>query len=133
VLNVKNKNLENAIVDELCDNGFCIARLLSGSKSSYHDRYPRNAVFFNANVVDKKLGKIWHGDLDLTRDGEKLKCIAKQFDTTFYILREMDGRFENEGLSVKKLISKAKWNTDMFIPVYDDKYEMVPIDSEKDN
>ena len=37
----------------------------------------------------------------------------------------MDGRFENEKKKVKELIKKAKWNTEMFVPIYDKDYKMV--------
>jgi hypothetical protein len=76
-------------------------RLISGSKSAYRDKYPNHTVIFNANIFCSKGGKVWWGDLDLDVDGSKLEEIAQKLDTTLYILREMDGRFENETISIE--------------------------------
>jgi len=119
------KLTQEKIVEELKNNGFHIARMISSSKSFYHEKHPNNVVFFNANIIDKKLGKIWHGDLDLSKDAQKLIDIAKELKTIFYILREMDGRFNNENKKVKKLIKLSKWNTDMFVPIYDKDWKIV--------
>jgi hypothetical protein len=114
------------LIKELEDNGFHIARLISGSfKSFYYEKYPKNVVFFNSNLIDMKLGKFWYGDLDLTKDAKVLMKIAEKFDTTFYVLSEMDGRFENEKSSVKELIKKAKWNTKMFVPIYNSESQII--------
>nr|HPI82220.1 hypothetical protein [Candidatus Paceibacterota bacterium] len=48
------------------NHGLMMGRMISGSKSGYRDRYPENLVVFNANIVTKKRGKVWHGDLDVT-------------------------------------------------------------------
>lgn len=69
--------------------------MLSWSKSEYRNENPNNLVVYNSNVCTNK-GKIWYGDLDLTKSGEKLKELAKALDQTIYVLYEMDGRFENE-------------------------------------
>lgn len=119
------------IVKELEDNGFHIARMISASKSYYHEKHPNNVVFFNANLIDKKLGKCWHGDLNLTKDALALINIANNLKTTFYILSEMDGRFRNEDKKVKELIKLSKWNTDMFIPIYDKDWNIVKKQKEK--
>jgi|GEM_PF-6613900 len=86
------------------DAGFSFGRMLSGSKSGYMDQFPNNKVVFNSRVYDletyerEKNGKIkdwfagqsieiWYGDLDLTKEVEKLKEIAKEIGT-FVITRE---------------------------------------------
>ena len=79
------------------DTFFKYGRMISGSKSDYSRRHPDNKVYFNANVCTKSKGKIWYGDLDLTLDGEKLIEFAQNIGEELFILREMDGRFENEG------------------------------------
>lgn len=71
-------------------------RMVSYSKGEYLSRYPNNKVIFNGNIFTKKLGKIWYGDIDLTKDESTLKLIAKRVGEDLYILREMDGRFDNE-------------------------------------
>jgi hypothetical protein len=73
-----------------------IGRMISGSKSSYRNRHPDNLVVFNANIVTKSRGKIWHGDLDITIDYEKLKEVAEKIKEDMYILYETDARFEKE-------------------------------------
>jgi hypothetical protein len=74
--------------------GLEFSRLISGSKSGYRKRFPDHEVYFNANIFTEN-GKIWHGDLDLNLDSEKLQNLANELQTDLYILSEMDGRFEN--------------------------------------
>jgi hypothetical protein len=82
-------------------NHLQIGRMLSGSKSGYRDKYPDNLVVFNANIVLHEIGKIWYGDIDVTRDFENLKNIADELKCDLYIIREMDARFENENAGMK--------------------------------
>ena len=77
-------------------HGFHLGRMISASKSGYCERYPDNLVVFNANVVTEKADKVWYGDLDVTRDFEKLKDVANELNEDLYVVREMDGRFERE-------------------------------------
>ena len=82
-------------------------RMISHSKSSYRDKFPDNEVYFNANIFVLGEGKIWYGDIDVTNDREKLENIARELGKDLYILREMDGRFENEELKDSEIITKA--------------------------
>ncbi len=86
------KNIENIVCNLLRFQG----RLICGSKSLYKELHPDHTVVFNANLYTKEDGKVWYGDIDLTLDSGKLQDIANQSGKTIYILREMDGRFENE-------------------------------------
>ena len=104
------------IIDYLKANGLYNSRMISASKSMYRMDNPNSVVYFNANIVTAKDGKIWWGDLDLTKDGETLKAIAEETNTIIYVLREMDCRFENEGEDSVKLINKAVWDTTQEIP-----------------
>lgn len=70
-------------------------RLVSGSKSSYRMNHPDNFVIFNSNICTK-IGKIWCGDIDLTKSKQDLLDIAEATGEELYVLFEMDGRFENE-------------------------------------
>jgi hypothetical protein len=112
------------IIKKLEENRLHMARLV-GSKSYYCTSNPQNVVFFNANLIDEKLGKVWFGDLDLTKDAPILIKIAKELKTTFYVLREMDCRFNNENKSIKGLRKVSKWNTNKNIPVYDKDFKIV--------
>jgi hypothetical protein len=87
--------------------GFIMGRMISGSKSGYHKKYPGHKVVFNANIVTESRGKIWYGDLDLTLDITQLMNIAKELKEALYILYEMDARFENENQSFKFYENKA--------------------------
>ena len=89
------------------DNGFMMGRMISGSKSSYMQLYPKHVVVFNANIVTKSRGKVWFGDLDLTLDEAKLKIVASALKEPLYVLREMDARFENEDQDFKFYQAKA--------------------------
>lgn len=70
-------------------------RMLGASKGRYRMRYSEDVVVFNANVVTS-VRKIWHGDLNITRDLKFLKKLAKEIDTNVYVMSESDARFEKE-------------------------------------
>jgi hypothetical protein len=93
--------------------------MIGGSKSIYRQEYPKDLAIFNANVFMKDVGKVWYGDLNLTKDYVVLKSIAESLDTTLYVLWEMDGRFGKEKKPIDELIKKAVWNTDEDKPTKD--------------
>jgi len=84
-----------------------MGRMIGGSKTFYTQAHPNNEVHFNANIFTQGQGKVWYGDLDLTNDMGHLKSIAKQLNTTLYVLREMDGRFGTEQLGPDWVKKKA--------------------------
>lgn len=87
--------------------GFYLSRMISISKSGYRERYPDNQVYFNANIFILGEGKVWWGDLDVTLDKDNLECVARDLGKDLFILREMDGRFENEKIKDSEIISKS--------------------------
>jgi len=95
-------------------NGLMMGRMISGSKSGYRSMYPDNLVVFNANIVTKNRGKIWHGDLDVTLDYGNLEKIAEALKEDLFILYEMDGRFENENAGFpyweEKAVAKIEYH-----------------------
>jgi len=99
----QKKDISRAFID----NKLTIGRVLSMSKTSYQDKYPGNHVLFNANIFVLGEGKVWYGDIDITRDFDALHNIAVQIGKTLFILREMDGRFENESLPDEEITKKA--------------------------
>lgn len=66
-------------------------RMVSSSKRGV----PGHIVVFNANIC-VAAGKIWFGDMDVTKDEAKLKALAEAIGERVYVLRESDGRFDNE-------------------------------------
>lgn len=71
------------------------AYMVSASKGRYVHNYPDNVVYFNSNlIVDGK--KEWFGDIDVTIKHSKLIELAKELNSELIVLREMDGRFDNE-------------------------------------
>lgn len=90
------------------DKGFIPGRLIAASKSSYRSKFPDNEVYFNANIFVLGEGKIWYGDLDITRDYKTLEEIASLLKKDLFILSEMDGRFGNEDLSEGEIISRSR-------------------------
>jgi len=92
-------------------------RMISHSKSFYWEQHPYNTVIFNANIIAKNeegnFIKIWWGDIDLSEEGDSVKEIAKELDTTLYVLYEMDGRFENEE---NPKLNDNTWNTTKMTP-----------------
>ena len=81
--------------------------MISGGKISPEG----HKCVWNANIVTKKQGKVWFGDVDITKDAAVLKDIAAEAGEPLYVLREMDCRFDTESDPVKALIKKAVWNT----------------------
>jgi len=73
-------------------------KMISASKKNYNGK-----CVFNANLCTKST-KLWFGDIDLEKDTVKLQKIADELKENIYVLKEMDGRFENEK---KPLIENA--------------------------
>jgi hypothetical protein len=44
------------------------------------------------------LEKVWYGDLDLTLEEDKLVILSRLLDASVFVVREMGGRFENDGV-----------------------------------
>ena len=81
--------------------------MISGSKSGYREMFPDNIVVFNANIATNSNGKIWHGDLDLTKQETVLMFLRKVCEEDIYIFYEQDYRFENETKSLNEVLEKA--------------------------
>jgi len=96
--------------DLFLKEGLNFGRLVAGSKSSYKNKYPDHEVYFNANIFTLS-GKIWWGDVDVTLDQEKLERIAEEMGMKLFVLREMDGRFENEDISEIEIMKRAVYTT----------------------
>jgi hypothetical protein len=69
-------------------------RMISGSKSGYDRAHPGHVVVFNANICTRSNGKIWYGDLDITKDEAMLKALAEALGEDVFVLSEHDARFE---------------------------------------
>ena len=82
-------------------------RIISFSKSGYREKFPDNEVYFNSNIFVLGEGKIWYGDIDVTKEKEQLENVAREIGKDLYILREMDGRFGNEELKDSEIITRA--------------------------
>lgn len=100
----------------LSNEHLSIGRIISYSKSEYREANPNNVAYFNANIVTITDGKVWFGDLDLTKDGDTLKRVAIELGEPLFVLKELDCRFEDEGKSASELITKAVWDTTQEIP-----------------
>ena len=87
-------NIEDILSPAVNQLGFP-GKMISASTSGYMERNPGCLVLFNSNVCTEK-GKIWWGDLDVTKTKDSLSELAKETGETIYVLFEMDGRFENE-------------------------------------
>lgn len=89
-------------------------RIIAQDKNFYWEKFPDNEVYFDANIVSVKFGKIWQGDLDLTFDAHKIENIAKRINEDLYVLTEFDTKLENEKLSPNFLKTRAVWFTKIF-------------------
>jgi hypothetical protein len=92
-------------------NGFPVRRVLSPCSEDYCEQFPDHFVVPKANIILPPLGKVWQGDLDLTRDGAALTEMAWEFRTNLWILHEDRARFGNEKRSMKALLADAVWWT----------------------
>jgi hypothetical protein len=89
-------------------NGLTEGRMIGASKSIYSQEHPDDLIIFNANIITPRYGKIWYGDLNVTKDFDNLKNVADYLREDLYILREGDARFGSENQSIQVLISKAR-------------------------
>lgn len=94
---------------QLMDRKLYEGRMISYSKLSP----PGEKCVFNANIITKSNGKVWYGDINLTKEGKLLKEVADYIGEPLYVLRESDCRFRTENDPVDLLISRAVWNTTM--------------------
>jgi hypothetical protein len=107
-------NKEQEIIESFKQQLLHPARMICGSKTNYLTNNPQNKVFFNANIIavgENLNRKIWHGDLDLTLDAQKLKLIAAKNETALYVLRESDARLGSENEYIENLKRKAVWSS----------------------
>jgi hypothetical protein len=65
--------------------------MISASKLGYRQRNQNNIVVFNARISLLGEGIIWWGDLDITKEEESLKRVAKEIGKPLYVLYESDG------------------------------------------
>jgi hypothetical protein len=70
-------------------------RLISSSKTGYHDLYPRNFAMFNASIADDAGKLLWWGDLDLTVDEAKLVGLAQTLGQRLHLLFEGSTHFQD--------------------------------------
>lgn len=95
------------VTDIINGNQLQIGRMVSGTKSA-----PKGTVcVWNANIITRSHGKVWFGDLNLTRDYNNLVLSATMIGEPLYVLRESDCRFRTAGDSIEELINRAVWNT----------------------
>lgn len=100
------------MIDEVFQkHGLICGRMIYGSKSFARSKFPDDLLLFNANIVTKSAGKIWWGDLNITKEAKKLKEVAAEINETLFVLRESDCRFGTENDPVEVLISRAVWDT----------------------
>lgn len=103
-----NDSVTKEKAQQLAELFLGIRSSMLGSKSRYSDRHKENFVVFNSNLVTKEYGKIWYGDLDLTKSEAVLIQLSKALGVELYVLYEMDGRFDNEETpKVEKAVFKV--------------------------
>jgi hypothetical protein len=94
------------------EKAFSKRNLFVGRMISAHKISPKGEFcVWNANVIAESSGKVWFGDLNITKDATKLKEVAIEIGEKLFVLREMDARFETESDPIDVLISRAVWDT----------------------
>jgi len=86
-------------------------KMLSGSKGQYNWDHPDNLVVFNSGVSDANGRYLWHGDIDITLEEDKLKRLAKVIGQTIYVFYEGNLYHKKEGC--KEDIADAVYSTDL--------------------
>lgn len=99
-------------------------KMLDPSKSAYSHKHSTHVVFYNANLFTNDQ-KIWFGDIDVTISLPQLAEVAKVLKLFIYVLREMDGRFEEEeNPNLMKAIFTIQPNGDTKLnPKFNDLYK----------
>jgi hypothetical protein len=70
------------------DHGFMYGRMISGSKSGYRERHPKNDVIFNARIFTPKHGNVFWGDLDITLDNTALQEVCEKIGEEMIVTTE---------------------------------------------
>ena len=91
--------------DEMNEDLF--RHLILNNVRMYRNKFKDHEVYFNANIFSRNSGKIWWGDIDLTEHCDKLQEIANILNDDLFVLRELDGRFENENLPFEEVKQRA--------------------------
>ena len=126
---MNKSNLDTILMETVGPMG----AMIGASKSGYRDRNPDNLVVFNCNLVlleagekfglGSRHGKVWFGDIDITKSRQKLKDLADRSMCTVVILSEMDGRFENESDPLlNKFVYKVEPSGTEFLGEYQKPY-----------
>jgi hypothetical protein len=96
---------EFEVSDHVCKllskEGLRVGRMVGPSKTLYHQDCPNNVVAYNSNLLLEGHGKVWYGDIDVTKSKSCLQKVANQLRQSLYILREHDCRFGSEENSDK--------------------------------
>ncbi|HJP89051.1 MAG TPA: hypothetical protein VJ850_08460 [Candidatus Limnocylindrales bacterium] len=111
-MNSDNPTVEAAAAEVGLPNG----RMISQSKSQYHERFPSHVAVFNATIADDEGFGAWWGDLDLTLDEPKLAAFAERIGADLHVLWEGDTAWfrgaepprSNIGLAVVHLTPAGK-------------------------
>jgi len=101
---------QTQITEIFKSNGLPMGRCF-GSKSGYRLLHPKCDFIPNANIFNRRDGKVWFGDLDLSRDKPALELIAKRLRCRLHVLDEGDGRFKEASRPHIAVVRDAVWHT----------------------
>lgn len=77
-----------AILESIGPNG----KMISHSKSGYRRENPESVAVFNSNMLAEdstgNLEKIWWGDIDVTKEEDSIKSVARELGKKIWILPE---------------------------------------------
>lgn len=105
-------------------HGLNINRMISASKSGYRKRHPENFVMFNANIFIRSKHKVWHGDIDVTKDAINLQKVCDEIGEEMIVVSEMKGRFGAEEFKYKEIRKTA----DVIFTPHKTYYELLETD-----
>lgn len=104
---------EILIRKKIQEKGLEIGRHLCICKRKYMKENEYDEIVFNGNIYIKEkehLKKVWRGDLNITKEGNKLKEIKKETGIELYVINEKEGK-------CKKEEKKIEWDTSKEIPI----------------
>lgn len=106
--------IEQALQACLAESKLHAGRMISASKSGYHQSHPGHTVFYNACIFIRvkvrlfrhEYRQVWWGDIDLTLEGDGVQRVADLRGETLYVTSEHFGRWE--GVDSKKIAAELK-------------------------
>lgn len=99
------------LLSELIDVGLQPGRIIPApTKGEWWD-HTKDFILHNAVIATRRRGVIWHGDLNITCEQDRLIHVARRFWENLYVVPESNVQHENSRKPSRRLIQQAVWWT----------------------